>query len=201
MILCVLDTETTGLSPEQHEIIQVAAIFCDASLRELERVSFKIRPEHIERASKKALEINGYHPRTWNPKFYSHKKAFEYLNKYVKKYEALGDSVIIAGQNVKFDYGFLQKGYQEAGVLFPFSNAMVELMDIAKIWSSARDVRLKKLSLKYLAEFTNQVNTNPHDAEADAEVTLDVLRWFIEDLKRGNNNVKRRIRKVSKIEV
>lgn len=201
MILCVLDTETTGLSPDKHEIIQVAAIFCDEGLNELDRVSFKIRPQFIERASRKALEITGYHPRTWKPKFYTHKRAFEYLNRYVQKHEKCGDSVVIVGQNVKFDYKFLQAGYSSAGVLFPFSSTMLDLMDIAKIWSSAKNVRLKKLSLKYLAEFTNQINTNPHDAEADAEVTLDVLRWFINDLKKGNKNVRNRVRKLSKIKI
>lgn len=201
MILCVLDTETTGLSPEKHEVIQVAGIFCDDRLNELERVSFRIRPQFIERADKRALEINGYDPRTWKPKFFSHKKAYEFLSNRVKKYELEGEDVVFTGQNVMFDYRFLQSGFTSAGVKFPFTSTTLDLMDIAKMWSAEKNIRLKKLSLKYLAEFTQQVNTNPHDAEADAEVTLDVLRWFINDLKKENKNVRKRVRKLSQIKV
>jgi DNA polymerase III alpha subunit (gram-positive type) len=201
VIFCILDTETTGLKPDYHEVIQVAAIVCNEQLQEINKVSFKIKPQHIERANKKALEINGYNPRTWNPKFYNHKKAMVYLSKFIVNNNPEGDSVVMTGQNIKFDYNFLCNEYEQSGVEFPFSSVTLDLMDIAKLWSSIKNVKLRRYSLKYLAEFTKQVNTNPHDAEADAEVTLDVLKWFVKDLKRMNKHDRRRICKQTPLKI
>lgn len=201
MIFCVLDTETTGLQVGTHEVIQVAAILCDTQLEEIDRVSFKIRPRNIEKASKKALEINGYHPRTWNPDFFSHKKALQYLNTFLEKSNPHGARIVMAGQNIKFDYGFLKAEYELSGIVFPFSVDMLDLIQIAKMWSSVTNTKLKKYSLKYLAEFTDQINTNPHDAEADAEVTLDIIRWFVNDFKKVSKNDKKRFRKYSSIKI
>lgn len=201
MLFCIIDTETTGLKPEYHEIIQVAAIMCDSSMKELGRISFRISPKWIERASRKALEINGYNPRTWNPKFYTHKKALNHLNSFVGKYVSASDEVIVAGQNIKFDTNFLINTYNREGVLYPFSYSSLDLIDVVKIWEKTNGKRLKNRTLAHLSEFTNCVNTNPHDALADAEVTLDIFNWFIDDLKKGNTNARRNFRKCTKIKI
>jgi len=201
VIFCVLDTETTGLDPIFHEVIQVAAILCDGQLNELDRISFKLRPKFIERASEKALEVNGYHPRTWKPDFFSHRKALNHLNKFLNAGTKDGSSLIMVGQNVKFDYEFMKALYDREDQFFPFAPETLDLIMVAKMWSAANDKVLKRFSLKHLAEFTNQVNTKPHDAEADAEVTLDILRWFVDDLKKGTRNDKRRFSKYSSIKI
>ncbi|MCK5016703.1 MAG: 3'-5' exonuclease [Candidatus Peribacteraceae bacterium] len=201
MIFCVLDTETTGLQAGHHEVIQVAAILCTARLNEIDKVSFKIQPQCIETANKRALEITGYHPDTWGADFFSHKEALEHLNKFIEKNNSNGDIVIMTGQNIKFDYGFLTAEYSKAGVFFPFSSKTLDLIMVAKIWSSTRNVKLKRHSLQYLAEFTKQVNTRPHDAAADADVTLDILKWFVNDLKNGSKNDKKRFRKYSSLKI
>lgn len=184
-MFCVVDTETTGLKPDYHEIIQVAVILCDDNLDEVARTSFRIRPKWIERADAKALEINGYQPRTWNPKFFSHKKAFLHLNKFFSAHNKYNEEIVTVGQNVKFDMGFLSASYERESVLFPFSYKTLDLMNVAKVWSAEKGIRIRKFTLGNLTEITGQVNRNPHDAEADAEVTLNILKWFVKDLKKG----------------
>jgi len=202
MLFCVLDTETTGLKPTYHEVIQVATIMCDSELNELGRFSFKIRPRWVERANKKALEINGFHPRTWNPDFYTHRKALKELNRFVKKYSNEYDEIIPSGQNTKFDTNFLVEEYNRSGVLYPFSHLNLDLIDIVKIWEKDTGVRLKNRKLSTLSEYTGCINLNPHDALADAEATLDIIKWFIGDLKRSSNkDVKKRIRKNAHIKI
>jgi len=201
MIFCVLDTETTGLKPGYHEVIQVAAILCDSQLEEFARTSFKIKPRAIELASPKALEVNGYDERTWKPRFLRHKAALNHLNKFIRSYVSDTDTVVMVGQNTQFDYNFMKSEYETFGIEFPFYSTVVDLRDVAKIWSTLNGNRLTQFSLKNLAEFTNIVNDNPHDAEADAEVTLRVLKWFINDLKKVNKHGRKRIRKKTSIKV
>lgn len=201
MLFCIVDTETTGLKPDYHEIIQVAAIMCDSGLRELGRTAFKIRPQRIERASKRALEINGYHPRTWNPDFYTIHAAMENLNLFVAQFNKFEEEIIPAGQNVGFDVNFMLEAYNSSGVLYPFSYQYLDLIEIVKIWERARKERLKNRTLAYLSEYTGCLNTNPHDAEADAVVTLDILKWFISDLKKGTDYANKSLGKYTPSEV
>lgn len=201
MKFCVIDTETTGLDPEYHEIIQIAAIFCDDHLNKKDTTVFKIKPRYIERASEKALQVNGYHPDTWDPTFMVMHKALSHLNHFIDK-NSNGDSpLIMVGQNVQFDYDFLKDAYKREDMSFPFSELSLDLIQVAKAWSYITNNRIQRFSLTHLAEFTNQVNVKPHDAGADAEVTLDILLWFINDLKRGSKHDRRRFYKRTSIKV
>jgi len=67
MLFSVLDTETTGLNLNRHEIIQVGLIEYEISdqgdLRLIWEHDHKIIPTNIATADPKALKINGYHPK------------------------------------------------------------------------------------------------------------------------------------------
>lgn len=200
-MFCVLDTETTGLDPKVQEIIQFACVLCDNNLNKINSFSFRVHPQHIQTASIDALAINGYNPATWNPHFPNHKEAFVELNGFLVRNNVNGDVVIPVGQNVKFDMDFLTSSYEREGVLFPFSFTTLDLIDISKIWAYFRNVRLRRHSLKYLSEFTGIVNDKPHDAIADVETTLSILKWFIDDLKKGGKDARKCFSKDSPIKV
>ena len=52
--LVFVDVETTGLDETRHEIIEIAVI------RGSQTYHRKVQPQHIETASPRALEINGF---------------------------------------------------------------------------------------------------------------------------------------------
>ena len=61
-LLCVLDLETTGLVCGYHEIVQVAILPLDSDLKphaSLPAFYREMKPKHPERASKKAMRVNG----------------------------------------------------------------------------------------------------------------------------------------------
>jgi DNA polymerase III alpha subunit (gram-positive type) len=200
-MFCILDTETTGLDPKLQEIIQFACVLCDNNLNKIKEFSFRVHPQHIQTASIDALNINGYDPSSWDPNFPNHKAAFMGLNDFLAKNNINGDIVIPVGQNIKFDMDFLTSSYEREGVLFPFSFTTLDLIDISKIWAYFRNVRLRRHSLKYLSTFTGIVNNNPHDAIADVETTLSILKWFIDDLKKGGKDARKCFSKDSPIKV
>jgi len=64
--IVVIDTETTGLDPAKHEVIEFAGIKIDpVTLEVIDTLTFKVKPLHIETAQSKALEVNGYTPEAW----------------------------------------------------------------------------------------------------------------------------------------
>jgi DNA polymerase III alpha subunit (gram-positive type) len=189
MYFCILDTETTGLSPVDNEIIELAAIVVNEKLRPLDALTFRIQPKHPEKASKKALEINGYSPDTWNPQFFTHSAALKRLDKMISKFSK-DAPVVIAGQNVKFDIGFLMEAYNRESMPYPFDkDNSVDLIDVARLWSKYSGTHLERVNLDYLSNVVGITNDRPHAAFYDAEATLKILEWFIKDLKARKVNV------------
>ena len=56
-----LDVETTGLDPRAHEIVEIAIVALDGQVL----LDTKVKPQNIEAASPRALEINGYNEADW----------------------------------------------------------------------------------------------------------------------------------------
>ena len=96
--IAFIDIETTGLSASEHEVIEFAIIKkVDGKI--VLRTEFKIKPDHIERAHPKALEINGYTPEKWEGALSQEEGARRMV-------EAL-EGCICAGHNIGFDIGFI----------------------------------------------------------------------------------------------
>jgi DNA polymerase III epsilon subunit-like protein len=96
-----LDTETTGLKPGPlaAEVVEIAMIteHPDGSI---DRWVTKVAPQHIETASQKALEINGFDPKLW-----ADAPAPSEISDHVA--DVLNDAVVV-GHNVAFDLRFVQ---------------------------------------------------------------------------------------------
>jgi DNA polymerase-3 subunit epsilon len=189
MYLCVLDTETTGLNPQVHEIIEIAAIITNTALKPLDALTFRIQPKYPERIEKKAAEVNGYSQDTWDPQFFTHSAALTHLNKMVSRF-CKNDVVVLSGQNIRFDIGFLKETYKRERVPYLFSpTEYVDLMDLAKLWEKVSGNALKSKHLKDLIQVAGVVNDRPHSAYFDTEATLKTIQWFVNDLRERKVNV------------
>ena len=105
-----VDIESTGLSPKEHDIIQLAYIIeIDDAIKE--EGEFLIRPLRFDNISPKALEINGRtieELKTFPEAKIVYPKIVSLLDKYVDKYNKK-DKFRPAGQNVRFDLDFLNE--------------------------------------------------------------------------------------------
>ena len=106
MILTVLDTETTGLDSDIHEIIEIAAITYlldkEGNRYVLKKFESKINPQQLHTASEKALEVNGFTLEKWK----GAPNASEVMPD-VK--EIIEQSDILIGQNLIFDLSFVNE--------------------------------------------------------------------------------------------
>ena len=100
-----LDVETTGLSPTTHEMLEFAAI--KEWQGQISTLTIKIKPQHIELAHPKALEVNGYTEAAWADALMPFQAA-------IMIRDFLAGCTAVA-HNAKFDSGFVAALLERAG--------------------------------------------------------------------------------------
>jgi len=106
-----LDTETTGLDPFSNDIIQIAIVRIDREGVE-QILDVKLKMERPGNAHPKALEVNGYTEEGWADA----EDPAEFWPRLHK--EGWLDECIVAGQNPKFDTGFLNASFKRHGIKY-----------------------------------------------------------------------------------
>lgn len=160
-----LDTETTGLSTQKHEIIEFAAVHEDGS-----ELNIKIQPQHIETAHPKALEVNGYTEEAWADAL-PPGEAVERIILFVKRD---GTAPLYAGHNVNFDWRFLQALFESVGRIsdWPFHYHHVDTMTVAR--EHLKPLGQRSISLGALCDTLKISNEGAHTALADVRRTMAV---------------------------
>ena len=173
--LLFVDTETTGLDPLKHELIEVAAIRTSPDGRNVLSIyKAKLRPTHAGDADPQALKINGYTPEEWTPE-----KCETPLN-VVNQLTTLALDTMLVGHNVSFDERFLLPLFQNYNFKPPWSYHKIDTVALAYPLYLA-DPRLTKLSLGPLCEYFG-MPAPKHNALADVtacrEVFLELMQRY-----------------------
>ena len=136
------DTETSGLNPNTHEIIDFAAIkqYPDG---ELETLAFKIKPRRVHLASPEALEVNGYNEEEWSDARTIDEAA-------IPMFRFMKDCIIV-GHNVRFDIGFINAFLIEAGILVRVDYHVLDTMTLA--YAMLQPKGLESLNLHEVCKF------------------------------------------------
>lgn len=168
--LAFIDTETTGLDPFQHEIIEVAVILVEGGTI-IYKLHEKVKPEHLELADKKALEVNGYaaNPEAWARALPMHVVGPKILS--------LLEGAVLVGHNVGFDEMFLRQNLARAGVKgkVPFH----KIDTVTLVFEHLRPFGLKRVALDSVRDFLGWSKEGAHTALKDTEDTkkLFELLW------------------------
>ncbi|MBW2540809.1 MAG: 3'-5' exonuclease [Deltaproteobacteria bacterium] len=169
-----MDCEFGGLDPELHDITEIAAIVTDYRLAELARAEWKVRAR-AERISEEGAAIGGYDEEAW--------KDAPPLRQVLQELSDLMPAnalVVPAGQNVRMDVAFLERGYRNCEIPFPFDYHVIDLATLFYSWSLISGEQVSALSLRQAALTAGLIeNAIPHRAMADAELTLETFRHFI----------------------
>lgn len=166
MKLAFIDTETTGLDPSKHEVIEIAFhIVEDGKL--LHWFQSKIRPQRIEDADQKALEINGY---AANSESWSQAPTMEEVGPVILP---LLRGCILVGHNVSFDEEFLKQNLQRASVLGKIPYHKIDTVTL--VYEHLFPLGLQKASLDSVRDFLGWPKEGAHTAMRDVSDTRNLF--------------------------
>lgn len=173
--LAFIDTETTGLDSDTHEIIELAVVL----VRQIERLGkgpsieiieervWKIIMEKPEVAEEQALRINGYNEVDW---------MFALpLESVMKEFAKTTEGATFVSHNLTFDYGFLMHAFKKTGVDNKMHFAKLDTISIA--FARLYDIpQVTSFSLKSLAALFKIENKKAHTALADTVTLVEIYK-------------------------
>tara|TARA_B100001564_G_scaffold298335_1_gene264417 strand:+ start:795 stop:1385 length:591 start_codon:yes stop_codon:yes gene_type:complete len=178
MILTVLDTETTGLDSDIHEIIQIATISYvvsgEGDRYVTKKFEKKINPQQLHTASEKALEINGFSLEEW-------KGSSEASEVMLEIKDIIEGSDILVGQNLIFDLNFIHEICHRNEIDPPNFPPYIDTKSIAD--RLVRANWIQRSGMDYLVEhYGVKVEGRAHTALVDCERTMLVFDELMRDV-------------------
>jgi oligoribonuclease (3'-5' exoribonuclease) len=170
-----LDCEFGGLDPELHDITEIAVIVTDYRLAECGAREWKVigRPDRI---TPEAAELFKYDPKVWEEHGVPLRQALTELVAFLPK----AKTVVPAGQNVRMDVLFLERGFKKCGIPYPFDYHVIDLATLYYSWSLVAGETVPALSLRQAALNAGLIDGPvAHRALADAQLTLETYRHYI----------------------
>jgi oligoribonuclease (3'-5' exoribonuclease) len=170
-----IDMEFGGLDPELHDITEIAVILTDYRLAELGQKEWKVRAR-ADRITREAAAISGYDAKVWAAEAVPVRQALEELTALLPK----GATVVPAGQNVRMDVQFLERGYKSCELPYPFDYHVIDLATLFYVWSLVAGHTVPALSLRQAATHAGLVEGGvEHRAMADTRLTLETFRYYV----------------------
>ena len=176
MILTFIDTETTGLDLIDHDVIDFAALQVDwhkesNAVNIITQYTTKIKSDNMALASPQALKMNHYNEGEWITAPY----GFEVIGA-IK--QIIDRSQYIVGQNVIFDYRFINKIFDNNscprpnwGMYFDTKHMGDQLVSDGKLKKSSLDYACKEFNIKNIGR--------PHTAMCDVLRTFELFKILV----------------------
>ncbi|RMG77330.1 MAG: 3'-5' exonuclease [Bacteroidetes bacterium] len=159
--ICFFDLEATGLNVIRDRIMQIAIIKYFKDGREPQKLDMLINPGIPIGAE--AFSVHGI-----SPQDVANKPTFAQVAQ--KLYDFIGDADL-AGYNIsRFDVPLLMEEFARAGIDFSVENR--HIVDMQRIFYKM-EPRTLGAALKY---YCGKKMENAHNALADVEATIDVLK-------------------------
>lgn len=191
--VCVIDTETTGLDPLWHEIIQICILPLDANLeirKDVIPFYVDLIPDHPERIDKEAMKVNRLKIAEIGKKGFNRDAAVDMLEGWIKKLGlpctkyGTSKKIIPLGHNFAFDMGFMKKWLSIDVYNDFFDYHYIDTMIAAnylndKAAMHAERVPFSKISLTYMCSTLKIKNEKAHDALHDCIATAEVYRKIL----------------------
>ena len=185
-----IDTETTGLDPQRHGIIQFAGMILfeeNGFYVNKESFDFRLKTFSVDEVDDKALEVNGTsreeiatfrHPQDIYVEF--SKILCKYCNKFDKE-----DKMFFVGYNARFAYDFMRRWFEKCGDNYFgsfFFYPPIDVMNLAIVKLMPIRKSLPNFKLQTVTEHFNIVpEGNLHDAFTDIDITRQLFFKLMEE--------------------
>lgn len=178
-----LDTETTGLDPNKHEVWQLSLVaFCEKTRQVLSELYLHIKPERPELMERKAMETTGIKLSDFdNPIFIPKQEAAKLIYEWTQSFPAghRVDQIPLLGSNLAFDEDMLKAMFAETAYKYPLSYRKLDVGPIAYFISLLETGEVDKYcgSLGKIAEKFN-IKFDAHNARADVYCSFAALCYM-----------------------
>ncbi|WP_126426451.1 PolC-type DNA polymerase III [Brevibacillus marinus] len=163
----VFDTETTGLNPAEHTIIEIAAVKMRGT-EIIEQWSELIDPQVP--IGPKTTEITGI-----TNEMLAGKPTIDVV---LRKFQAFVQDAVLVAHNAEFDQGFLEACAKRIGMQ-PWRNPFLDTLPLARmLYSGMRNYRLGTLAKKF-----NVPLIQAHRALDDTVALAHVFQYMLKDLR------------------
>jgi DNA polymerase III epsilon subunit-like protein len=185
-----MDSETGGLNPKQVDVLSLYMAVTDEDFKVLEELDLKLKPnDRLPVVEGQAMAVNNIdiekHLSDPNTITYleAKKKIIAFAKKYLKK-KGRYSNLIVLGQNVMFDLGFIWEHIvpkEEWETIFSYN---VEDTKTASLFLKRCGWLPKEIgTLKSLVEYFDIPRREAHEAKGDVHMTLDVYKAMIALMK------------------
>lgn len=193
----VVDVESTGLSKEDHEIIELSIL----RLSDGEQKTWCLKPKKYDTITADALRINKHKIEDLKHQTEYGKQTYQDPSKVISAVEMwmLEDGVssedrVLCGQNIKFDCGMLEKLWAQEGYAdtFPFGTRpfMQDTREIAIFLDIVNKTRSPYYNLSSLIKSRGIKNAKAHSAESDVQATKELFIAQVEYVRELMKNDK-----------
>ena len=176
----VIDTETSGLSADTHEMLTIGMLLIDVDKDKLDILEERhLLLKHDKyNLSRSAMHINNINIVEHDKHAIPIKKVIQEINNFIEEYD-LKETITI-GHNFHFDQRFIRTTFEKFGCSYPFS---LEKEDTRYIWEGLKKKGIidpcKNAKLGTLAEHFDIDYSKAHDALADCKVTAQVYHKML----------------------
>ena len=195
MRFVALDTETGGLDPQRHPLIQIAAVAV-SNLEVVETFERKLSFD-LETADPEALRHNSFDHEVWKREMVEPREAATELSGFMRRHQSVemfskrtGQAYLLAqvvGHNIRFDLDFLRVLFEKYGLFRPWSPVALDTMQLAAwaqfaggsmgdLYALERPASLpKSLKLTDLCAHYG-IEIKAHDALSDVMACVELVR-------------------------
>lgn len=171
----VIDTETTGLSAQMHEMTEIGIIRYEDRVQ-LHRL---IKCEHPERASFDALKVT---KKTMADLRRGNEKSavVAECNKFFNEDGVTPAARVIVGHNIQFDRKFLHALWDSQGSVFP-ANLWLDTIALTKVYMKKVGINSRKTNLHAACDYVGiKKLSDAHNAKVDSRNTFLLHRDLVE---------------------
>lgn len=187
--LYVLDTECTGLSYIEHDVIEISIIRVSTG----EQKTWALRPLNENSIQQGALKVNGHkledlkHLTKYGRETYlDPNKVIVDIENWLAQDDLPAENRCLIAHNARFDYCMLEQLWTKCNSLetFPWGRRYVDTMAIQFFFDFCKEEMLDSYSLNSLGKVYGVKNDKSHTAASDTLCTKEIFMKQVDLFKK-----------------